>query len=144
MEPTSNSKSMGQYSAKVQVLDTKRGTKWPWYHVRIGELIGWVSGNYVTTSPKQDALHYYGSESGVWSVARAKGDAPLRALPDGETVQMIFEGTLMHVIEENNGWAHVMIPRSEITWQIDWDGTCGFVRSEEIVTGVSIADVRWK
>ena len=57
---------------------------------------------------------------------------------------MIPDGTMMHIIIENDGWAHVVIPRGEITWETDWDGTYGFVRSEEIVTGVSIADIKWK
>lgn len=143
LEPTSASKSMGKYSANARILGTQMGAKWPWYHVQVGHLTGWVSGNYVTTSP-EDEVHYYGSRSGVWRAARAEGDISLRALPEGEIVRMIPDGTMMHIIIENDGWAHVVIPRGEITWETDWDGTYGFVRSEEIVTGVSIADIKWK
>ena len=143
MQPTSNSKSMGQYSAKAKLLDTKMGTKWPWYHVQVGHLTGWVSGNYVTTD-SQDRLHYYGMESGAGRVARAKREISLRTLPDGETKQTIPAGTLMHVVIENDGWAHVIIPRGEITWKTDWDGAYGFVKADEVEIGLSVADVVYR
>lgn len=142
-QPTSASRSWGQYSAKAQILGSRMGTVEPWYNVRVGSLTGWVSANYVVKDP-YESVRYYGNACGVRTVARADGDILLRVLPDGETVMNVPAGTLMHVIQENEGWAHVIIPRGEISWLTDWDGTYGFVKLSEVTTGVSIADVQWK
>ena len=141
--PTGASSSMGKYSAKAQILGSQMGKSEPWYNVRVGDLTGWVSGNYVVQS-SYDVVNYYGCASGVRKVARANSTLTLRNLPDGEAVATVEAGTLMHVIIENEGWVHVIVPRGEISWLTDWDGMYGFVRTDEVTTGVSIADMMWK
>jgi len=45
--PTGQSRSLGQYTAKVRVLDRAEGTHAPWYQVQFDDKTGWVSGTYV-------------------------------------------------------------------------------------------------
>ena len=46
-KPTSQSRSLGQYRAKVRVLDRAEGVQVPWYQVQLEDKTGWVSGTYV-------------------------------------------------------------------------------------------------
>ena len=46
-QPTGNSRSLGQYTAIVRILDRTEGTHAPWYQVQWEDKIGWVSGDYV-------------------------------------------------------------------------------------------------
>ena len=46
-KPTGQSRSLGQYTTAVRVLDQKEGLQAPWYQVQFEDKIGWVSGTYV-------------------------------------------------------------------------------------------------
>ncbi|MBQ7885528.1 MAG: SH3 domain-containing protein [Clostridia bacterium] len=46
-KPTSQSPSMGKYTAIVRILDRREGTHAPWYQVQLEDKTGWVSGDYV-------------------------------------------------------------------------------------------------
>lgn len=46
-KPTGQSRSLGQYTAKVRILDRAEGTHAPWYQVQFDDKTGWVSGAYV-------------------------------------------------------------------------------------------------
>lgn len=142
-KPTGSSKSWGQYCAKVKVLGSEPGTQEPWIHVQLGHLTGWVSDNYVLNE-QEDFTRFYSAISALTTVGRVRQDAAICNRPEEEAFAVIPEGTMMHVLEEKDGWAHVIVPRSEITWQTDWDGTYGFVRADDVVMGVSVADVKWK
>lgn len=143
-KPTGKSKSWGRYSAKVKILGQQPGLEVPWYNVRVGNLDGWVSGVYLQTQKNTRDYEWASSAYAVLQVCRAKKETALLQRPDGERVKEIPEGTLMHVIEENDGWLHVIVPRGEIAWQTDWDGTYGFIRKADAAIGVSIADAIWK
>ena len=53
-------------------------------------------------------------------------------------------GTLMHVIHQAGDRLHVILPRAELTWKTDWDGTYGMISVEDVTCGMSPADMRWK
>ena len=141
-KPTGSSKSWGQYCAKVKVLGSMPGKQEPWINVQLGNLTGWVSDNYVLNA--QDDTRFYAAESAMSKVGCARQETVLYNLPGEEAVAMVPEGMMMHVLTEKDDWAHVIVPRSEITWQTDWDGMYGFVKMEDLCTGVSITDVKWK
>ncbi|MBQ8619297.1 MAG: SH3 domain-containing protein [Clostridia bacterium] len=46
-QPTSQSRSLGKYTAIVRILDRREGTHAPWYQVQWEDKTGWVSGDYV-------------------------------------------------------------------------------------------------
>ncbi len=143
-EPTGQSRSWGKYSAKVKILGQQPGLEVPWFHVRIGDLEGWVSGVYLRTQRAVRADVWADSVNGILRVCRTKTETTLLHRPDGEAVQAVPKGTLLHVIEENDGWLHVILPRGKISWQTDWDGTYGFIEKKDALVGISIADAAEK
>ena len=45
---------------------------------------------------------------------------------------------------ERDGYLHVIVPRGELTWQTDWDGTYGFVKEADVAVGISKTDAMYK
>lgn len=143
-KPTGSSRSLGMYSARVEVLDSQPGTQVPWYCVRVGDTQGWVSGDYLIDGSRRDA-RLYGVNQATRPFARADVETALRRAPDGETFAKLLPGATMHVIAENEGWLHVIVPRegpAEVI--VDWDGVYGYVRADEVVQGDTLADLKWK
>ncbi len=146
--PTSESHSMGKYTAKACVLGREPGTMTSWYQVRIGDTIGWVSGTYVLWPQNEgDSAAIAEYLSKMPELAKTRREAGrhvmLRSAPDGETIMQLPAGTVMQVIGENEGWLHVILPRHD-GWAFDWNGTYGYVRADNVVTGVSPADIQYQ
>ncbi len=143
-QPTGDSQSMGLYTARVRVLgETSAGVRAPWHHVAVGDTQGWVSGVYLVDAAARKT-RICEEASKVLAVARMQQEGSLLSEPGGNGKQLLRQGTMMHVISERDGWLHVVIPRGEITWKTDWDGTYGFVRKSSVVIGQSLADLYWK
>ena len=143
-KPTGKSKSWGIYRAKVQVLDQQPGEKDPWMKVRVGNLTGWASGRYLYMEQSEDPYALAEYQTSVKKVGRAKKTIQLLDRPDGNVIMELEEGKLVHAIIENEGWLHVVVPREELTWRTDWDGTYGFVQAEDMFVGISKADAMWR
>lgn len=141
--PTGSAPSWGTYAARVTVLGSEPGLQMPWYHVQVGSLTGWVSGAYLVREPGSDR-RYYTAASMALPVARADQAAALRAKPGEAAGETVPAGTLMHVLQEKDGWLHVIVPRCGYSWAIDWYGAYGFVKASEATVGVSPADLRWR
>ena len=139
-EPTGQSASMGEYTAKVKVLGSVPGEKNPWYNVMVGDLEGWVSGRYLNQDSKMRLCE---SEREMVPVARADRDIELKSASTGAVLGMVSAGTLMHVIHDKGDMLHVVIPQGELTWKTDWDGTYGFVPADGVTMGTSAADLKW-
>lgn len=140
---TGKSRSWGMYMARAQVLEKKQGKQAPWFHVRVGNLDGWASGDYVTNR-ETDEDRMYTAAAHVQDAARAKVEVPLCDRPGGTQVDVLLEGTLVHVLAQSDGWLHVIVPRGELTWDTDWGGTYGFVKAKNMAVGLSRADAVWK
>jgi|GEM_PF-3380333 len=148
-KPTGHSKSLGllKPGLPLNVLGQTPGTQFPWYHVRIGSLQGYVSGMYLEIPPRnRDGSLQMNDEKWLSAlsgtigynpvpVARSLDDIRLRETAD-EVSEAAFEypkNTLLHIIcEAENGWLYVMAPREEISWDVDREGHGGYVRREEI------------
>lgn len=141
-QPTGSSRSLGVYSAKVQVLDSSPGKQYPWYRVRIGETEGWVSGAYLIES--REDIRYYGIEEMTTSFARADSEAALYQAPGGAQKGTLSPGETVHVLCENEGWLHVLMPEGEIAPRVSWRGTYGYVRADEVTQGRTLAELRWR
>lgn len=137
---TSASKILGTFNpgTLLHVLGQEKGTHEPWYHVRVGILEGWMSGMYVKFSKNADF------EEALWHgplpVARTTDVRILRASPSGnaERIAELPAGTLMHVLATvEGGWLYVMVPRETLGWEMDVDGTSGFLRVDEVAQGAS-------
>lgn len=143
-KPTGSSRSLGMYSARVEVLDSQPGAQVPWYHVRVGDTQGWVSGDYLIDGSRPD-VRLYGVSQATRLFARADEETALRRAPDGETFAELLPGATMYVIAENEGWLHVIVPREGGAKAIvDWDGVYGYVRADEVVQGDTLAELKWK
>lgn len=44
---------------------------------------------------------------------------------------------------EYDGWLYVCIPRGELAWRMDVDGQYGFVKTAEVRTAASLAQLEW-
>lgn len=142
--PTGKSKSFGIYRAKVQILGQKPGEMDPWMNVRLGNLEGWASGRYLKTQSEESPYELAEYQTTVSRVGRAKHQVQLLDRPDGRAIMTLEEGALVHVIMDHDGWLHVIMPRNTLTWQTDWDGTYGFVKTEDMTVGISKSDVMWR
>lgn len=143
-KPTSQSRTLGVYSARVDVLGSQMGTNEPWYHVRVGDTEGWVTASYLLDGSEYD-IRYYSMGAATKPPARADQEVELRRSPDGETFARLLPGAMMHVIAKNDGWLHVVIPEDgKITAKVNWDGIYGYVREDEVVLGDTLADLKWK
>lgn len=139
--PTTSSKSLGRVrtGTLVYVLGEEKGWDAPWYHVRVGREEGFISGIYLKF-PKTDDFARLLSYDPL-AIAKALDACTLRESPDANARSAkLPANTLMHVLADvDEGWLYVMIPRGDIGWEMDLDGTSGYVRASEVLQGVSIA-----
>lgn len=143
-QATGKSDTWGKYTAKVQILEQKPGNDAPWFHVRVGNLEGWASGAYVHGLNDRDQWSVYSASAMVHPVGRVKTETVLMRMPGGENVMQLSADTYVHVLGERDGWLHVILPREELTWQTDWEGTYGFVKAEDMAVGISKTDAQHK
>lgn len=142
--PTGKSDSLGVYTAKVRVLDQAAGKEAPWYQVEAAGRTGWVSGVYVIlpgTDRSELDIPAYLSE--MPRFAKTVQPAALRSGPDGEMIKELPAGTVLQIVSESGGWIHAALMTGDDPL-IHWDGAFGFVRSEDVISGVSPADVRYR
>ena len=140
--PTGSSRSLGVYSAKVQVLESRPGREYPWVRVRIGDTEGWVSGAYLLESSED--LRYYGVEEATASFARADAETALYTSPGGTLKGTLSPGQTVYVLAESEGWLHVIVPEGEIASRVRWDGVYGYVRADAVTQGETLAELRWR
>lgn len=131
-EPTSRSRSLGMYHvALAQVLGQEPGTEVPWYHVRVGETEGYVSGRYVAFPA--DWANFVRRASVPCPVAETDG-GPLMADMDGGGAPYTLEAgrRLLVLAETEDGWLHVFVPEDEPDGTLDQPGTYGYLRREDV------------
>lgn len=131
-EPTSRSRSLGMYHvALAQVLGQKPGTEAPWYHVRVGETEGYVSGRYVAFPA--DWANFVRRASVPCPVAETDG-GPLMADMDGGGALCVLEAgeRLLVLAETEDGWLHVLAPEDDLDGTLDQPGTYGYLRREDV------------
>lgn len=125
-EPTGKSRSLGQYRfAAATVLDSVPGTQLPWYQVRIGDTVGWVSGPYVVTE-STNANHQL-AQLTVPEFLCSDGELLLCALPGAPEATPLPAGTRAQILAECDGWYHVIVPE-KATALLATDGLYGYVR----------------
>ena len=130
-EPTSHSRSLGMYHvALAQVLGQKPGTEVPWYHVRVGETEGYVSGRYVAFPA--DWANFVRRASVPCPVTETDG-GPLMADMDGGGAPCTLEAgrRLLVLAETEDGWLHVLAPEDDLDGTLNQPGTYGYLRRED-------------
>ena len=138
--PTMASQSLGRIrtGALVHVLGEEKGWDAPWYHVRMGQMEGFVSGTYLKLPQADDFARSL--LTGPLTVAKAHHACTLRGVPENDAAGTeIPANTLMHVLADvDDGWLYVMVPREDISWEMDTDGMSGYVLASEVVQGAYI------
>ena len=134
-EPTGQSRSLGLSQGNVigEVLGQKPGVYEPWYQVRVGDTVGWMSGGYVHPL---DSVFYPNGILKPHKQAIVKEIIPLRRSQDDHgTVMTLQAGTELQVLfADSDGWLHVAVPTARALRFMDINGTCGYVRLEEVET----------
>ena len=141
---TGQSDTWGKYTAKVKILGQQPGNGAPWFHVRVGNLDGWASGTYVHRLNDRNQWSVYSASVMVHPVGRVKRETVLMRMPGGENMIKLSADTYVHVLGERDGWLHVIVPRGELGWQTDWNGTYGFVKAGDMAVGISQTDAMYK
>ncbi|MBE5802840.1 MAG: SH3 domain-containing protein [Clostridiales bacterium] len=131
-EPTGSSVSLGKYNtALAEILDQQPGKTHPWYQVRIGETVGWISGPYLTTleDRKRFAVH-----SGGVDYAVVTRQAVLYRQADNVSVSVeLPAGTFMQVLAETgDGWLHVLVTGDRLDLRLEARGAYGYVRADAV------------
>lgn len=132
-EPTGKSESLGVYAHNVPMTFTgeqKPGTTFPWYQVRIGNTLGWMSSNYVDPAPNIGF-------SPVPLGRTLKGCPLYASTKDKSPAEELAPGTTFHILTEYDGMYHICIPQGELTWAVDPDGTYGYIPKKDVLTGYS-------
>jgi hypothetical protein len=134
--PTGSSPSLGKYVvAMAEVLDQQPGKIWPWVKVRIGETVGWVSGNYVAAPENRQrfAAHCGGVEGAVASAPVRLYRQPDMSAPSVEVPQ----GSWMQVLAETaDGWLHVLVTGDGPDLRPEARGAYGYVRADAVERGL--------
>ena len=141
---TGKSNTWGEYTAKVKILGQKPGNDAPWFNVRVGNIEGWASGVYVHRKNEGDRRNVDKAAIMIHPVGCTKTETALLRMPGGENLMQLSADTYVHVLGERDGWLHVIVPRSELMWQTDWDGTYGFVKAADVAVGISKTDAMYK
>lgn len=130
---TSKSASLGKYHyAPLTILGQEEGTEFPWYHVRIGDTEGYVSGNYVA-SPDDPIRtnNFVGAQSTPLRVAKAVPGASLYADMSGKVKQVLPDGASALILAEADGWYHVALAQ-EGEWYAADDTVYGYLRARDV------------
>jgi len=144
---TSHSKDLGLYhfGTLLEVLGKEPGNPFPWYHVRIGSVEGYMASLYVDY-PGSDCSMKPLQKYPPLAVAKAVKEIQLKkgtGLFDG-TVTTLPAGTQMHVLAEIGGWLHVMVPQEgDPGWLMDINGTDGYVKAKDVVTAATSQQLVW-
>ena len=142
---SSSSKKLGTAAGAIpaRLLGQKAGSSAPWYQLQIGQESCWVSGNYAWPAQSPEFSFF------LWNhplpMARAKSPVTLRAKPanSAAAVMELPEGTLMHVMAHMaDGWLHVSVPRGEIGWEMDLEGTTGFLPASAVTERSSLNQLK--
>ena len=59
------------------------------------------------------------------------------------TAAELEAGTKMHVLCERGDWLYVVVPRDEISWLMDLDGTYGYVRATDVEQAATAIQLDW-
>lgn len=142
---SSRSKDLGEYNAGVlaKVLGTEPGDPWMWYHVQIGRAEGYMASSYVDEAVNEKTAYVINH---VLPVAQARKELKLRKGMSrlSGTVQTVPEGTQMHVLADcDGGWLHVSIPQGAFSWNMDLNGTDGYVREKDVKLGGTPIALEW-
>lgn len=132
---SSRSKTYGELKpgTLLPTLERLPGDPNEWIRTKVGFLEGFVVDTYVQL--RASALPAVETQK---EIQLKKG----MGLFDG-TVQTLPAGTKMHVIIDNGDWLYVDVPRGDIEYLMDVEGTFGYVRKSDVTFLSTIPGLNW-
>ena len=129
-QPTGKSPSQGQLQAGVlvKILSQQPGTITPWYQVQVGDLQGWVSGDYVSQISSDGfagdfTAHIDGLQHDTVTQA-----CPLFDSINGNALLSLDEGQPIQILLIKDDWAYVAVPQSGDTYFMDTTAPTGWIQ----------------
>lgn len=142
-DTSSHAKDMRMYrkGTLVEVLDVLPGSEFPWLRVRIGDVEGYMSSNYVAYQSSSEPTQLYIS----LSMAKTKGAAALKGKTGvfSDTILDLPEGTVVRVLAEIGNWLHVSVPKAPYHWLMQPDEVIGFVKADAVVQAATALQLSW-
>jgi hypothetical protein len=142
-DTSSHSKDLGTYlrGTLVEILDTLQGTTHPWYKVRIGNVEGYMSSNYVDYYENLKSLPINAPPY----LAKLKGNTALKDKTSGfsGTIADLPKGTIVRILAVVGNWLHVSIPVNETGWLMQPDDITGYVKKNTVIQGASALQLSW-
>ena len=139
-EHSSHSEDLGVFcgGACFAIEDVVEGTQAPWYKVKLGQISGWVSSNYVNMGLAYDTetMHVAGSSKavpiydGTGFFARKTGEIPAYVPA--------------WVILEKGNWYYILLPDGGISVPAQPYGVYGWVRKRDIQEAAAPEALMWK
>ena len=123
----------------LPVLDVLPGDPNKWIHTKLGSLEGYVASNYTSLDGEGFLL------AALQPVAKAKREITLKSGTGwfDSTVGTFPAGTRMHVVMENGDWLYVDIPRGEMEWLMDPEGTFGYIHKNDVIQASTACQLDW-
>lgn len=141
---SSRSKDLGtlQKGAYVRMLGMEPGSPYDWVHAKAGDLTGYISSIYTTAGPNGAS-----SQSHISPLLLAETTRETDLKKDtgwfSGTVQKLPKGTRMHVMMERDNWLYVVIPRNQLHWRMDTEGTYGFIPKDAVLVAPLPVQLDW-
>ncbi len=132
---SSRSKTLGMLKDGVLLPTLERlpGDPNEWIRTRVGFLEGFVVDAYVSLR-----MNFLPAAEALKEIPLKKGTG----LFDG-TAQTLPAGTKMHVIMDNGDWLYVDVPREDIQFLMDVEGTFGYVRRADVRFLITPVGLDW-
>lgn len=131
---SSQSKTLGFYhiGTPAKILGTKPGKREPWYKVQVGQTIGYISGSYIL--PAENMFLHIPYPCAPQTVGRTNKDCQLKsaASASAKMVTSLKAGASMYVLADCGDWLHVCIPKDNVGYFMDIEGTYGYLRVKDV------------
>ncbi len=141
--PTTSSKVVGKMynNAACEIL----GEEGEWYHIRSGEVEGYVSSKFIITGIKAKLI---GMEIAYERARVLEDGLNVRTAPseDSEILTKVAKGEELEVIEELDGWIKCKLNTDEVYVSADYveivDGLNTAITITQFKYGMDVSDVR--
>ena len=136
---SSQSKLLGAYHAGTlaKILGTEPGKTDPWYKVQVGQTVGYISEPYLHAADEESSGFWYFSTP--IPIGKTKGVCTLLSTPASRSEEetTLAANTELYVLADCDGWLHVCIPKGNLGYWMDVEGTFGYLRMEDVIQAVT-------
>jgi len=142
---SSHSKDLGLFhrGTIVEVLEQLPGSAAPWYHVKIGHLEGYMSGDYVGNQINGiDAQVQYQPPLSVGQCVKITSLRENTHLLAGAVMQL-EKGERMHILADQGNYWYVAVPQGEPGQFMDVNSAYGFVHKNDVILAGTSLQLDW-